>query len=188
MGGTGDYTVELSAVADDAADNAATTGRLEAPAGVAEPGLSVEEAQSVALLYEAGLGRQAAFLGLNFWIDRFEAGNSLTRIAQSFLDSDEFADTVGDPLTLTDGEFIDGLFENVIGRPPNPPGFEFWTGRLADGATRAQTLLAFAIEPENADQSPEVLTLQPIGDADGPADDPDDALIDDAFAEWDFVA
>jgi len=146
-------------------------------------GVSPEEAQTVALLYEAGLGREAAFAGLNFWIDRFEDGASLTAIAQAFLDSDEFAGNVGEPETLDDGAFVTALFENVIGRGPAPAGFDFWTGRLADGASRAETLLAFAIAPENAGQSPRVETLAPVA----MAEDPTDALREDIEPEWFFT-
>lgn len=153
---------------------------------VITPEATTLEARSIALLYEAGLGRPAAFVGLNFWIDKFETGDSLTRIAQSFLDSDEFFDTVGDPDFLTDGQFIDGLFLNVIGRPPAQGGFDFWTGQLADGASRAEILLAFARAPENAAQSPEVDTLAQIGQRDRV--DPALTLKPNPYEEWDFFA
>ena len=150
------------------------------------PEATTLEARAIALLYEAGLGRPAAFTGLNFWIDKFETGDSLVRISQAFLDSFEFASTVGDPDRLSDAAFIDGLSINVLGRFLADDGFEFWTGRLADGASRAQTLLAFATVRENAAQSPEVDTLGQVGQLDGL----DLALQrnPNPFEEWDFGA
>ena len=147
---------------------------------------SQSDVQAIALLYEAGLGRPAAYLGLNFWIDRFEAGNPLSQIAQSFLDSSEFERNVGDPGDLSNSDLISGLFNNVIGRPAAEAGLDFWTGRLEDGVPRAELLLVFATSPENAAKSPEVRTLQPIGDADGGERDPNDVLQEDIFPEWDF--
>lgn len=149
-------------------------------------GATLDDVQDIALLYEAGLGRQAAYIGLNFWIDRFEDGQGKIRIAQAFLDSNEFAETVGDPDTLTDEEFIDALSINVIGRPLEG-GRDFYLQRLEDGATRAQVLYAFATAEENAAQSPAIQTLQPIGDGDNPNLDPSDALRQDIPDEWDFV-
>jgi len=144
---------------------------------------TTSEAQTVALLFEAGLGRQAAFAGLNFWIDSFEIDGNMTRIAEAFLLSPEFSQRVGDPFTLSDGDFVDGLFVNVIGRPPAQEGFVFWTDQLAQGATRAETLLAFAIAEENVAFSPNVLDIVPVGDQ----DDGFAFLVDDASPEWDFL-
>jgi len=158
-----------------------------------DEGLDAEDAQDIALLWEAGLGRQAAYIGLNFWIDRFEDLSdeisdvaALNLIAQSFLRSDEFAENVGDPNSLTNTQFVDALFFNVIGREPAETGRDFWTDKLEEGASRAAVLRAFATIDENAQKSPEVFTLAPIGDGDGPDRDPDDALRQDFEAEWDF--
>lgn len=121
-----------------------------------------EEVIEIALLYESGLGRQAAFEGLNFWVDRFEGGRTKFEIAQSFLVSTEFQNAVGDWQALTNEEFIDGLANNVLGRSLAESGQMFWEGRLEDGASRAQTLFAFATVPENRAQSPAVETIDEV--------------------------
>lgn len=174
---TGTFNIAVGSFGGESTGGYEFSVRVEEAAGI-----KTLDAQAIALLYEAGLGRQAAFTGLNFWIDRFEAGNTLVRIAQSFLDSNEFNMMVGDPDTLTNFEFIDGLAQNVLGRSLADEGQEFWEGRLEDGASRAQTLLAFATIGENAAQSPQVLTIEPIGDNEG-----ETGLQDDILPEWDFI-
>ena len=143
---------------------------------------TIDEAQSIALLFEASFGRQANFVGLNFWVDSLELGDSLVEISQEFIDSPEFTAVSGNPNALSDGAFVDALSINVLGRLLAQGGFDFWTGRLDDGASRAQVLLAFATIEENAAQSPNVATIGQIGQA----DDLSPALIPDDTPEWDF--
>lgn len=104
---------------------------------------------TVALIYEAGLGRMADPTGLNFWVDRREDGLSENGLARAFLDSPEFRMRVGDPSELADRAFVEGLYDNVLGRAGDPGGVAFWTGLLAEGAGRAPLLKAFAESPEN---------------------------------------
>ncbi|MGF1551207.1 MAG: DUF4214 domain-containing protein [Paracoccaceae bacterium] len=115
-----------------------------------EPGpLALAEARTVALLYEAGLGRRADEAGLNFWIDQREAGASEEALAGFFLASMEFAERVGPPATLSDRALVEGLYENVLDREGEAEGVDFWTGLLGDGFGRDETLLAFADSEEN---------------------------------------
>ena len=81
-------------------------------------------------------------------------------LAQFFLDSPEFAEVTGDPASLTDRELVEALYLNVLDRPGETLGVDFWTGVVADpGFTRADLLLAFAVSPENLAGSPFVETL-----------------------------
>lgn len=129
--------------------------------------LTPEEAQVVALLYEAGLDRDGNIdlPGLNFWIDQREDGLSETATAQFFLDSPEFTQSFGDPDTLSDQELVATLYENVLDRPGEPAGVTFWTGVVGDPEfSRADLLLAFAVSPENRAGSEFVETLAEISD------------------------
>ena len=112
-------------------------------------------AQQLALLYEAGLDRDGNIdtPGLNFWIDAREGGQSLRGISQAFLDSREFTVAFGDIDALTDRALVEQLYRNVLDRAGEPGGVEFWTGRLADGVSRAVMLIAFARSPENVGTS-----------------------------------
>lgn len=136
---------------------------------IAEEGLPLgtrlADAQDVALIYEAGLGRQADEAGLNFWIDEVEAGLSLEGLSQEFLGSPEFLANVGDPEVLSDQELVEALYQNVLDRPGEQEGIDFWTGVLANpGFDDADLLLAFADSPENRQNSPEIATLSEVED------------------------
>ncbi|MGF1554041.1 MAG: DUF4214 domain-containing protein [Paracoccaceae bacterium] len=120
--------------------------------GAGDDAVDLADARLVALLYEAALDRDGAIdeEGLNFWIDEREDGLSETALAQAFLDSEEFADVVGDPATLDDDALVRALYLNVLGREGDAGGVDFWTDALA-GADfgRDDLLLAFASSTEN---------------------------------------
>jgi hypothetical protein len=97
-------------------------------------------------LYGATLGRQPDAAGLVGWVDAINAGSiTLIQAAGGFVDSAEFKSTYG---ALNNGQFIDLLYKNVLGRPADPGGFATWTGELARGATRASVVLGFAESAE----------------------------------------
>ncbi len=127
---------------------------------VSSAGASQEEAETVALLYEAGLGRLADDAGLNFWIDRVEEGLTELELSEIFLESQEFEELVGDPDTLEDGAFVDRLYDNILGREGDAEGVAFWTEALEDAEfDRDDLLLAFAESAENIADLPEVQRL-----------------------------
>jgi hypothetical protein len=143
------------------------------------PGLSKEEAQTVALLYEAGLDRDGEIdlPGLNFWIDGREAGLSERDLSWAFLSSSEFQETFGDATDADNADYLDDqalveqLYLNVLNRPGEALGVEFWTNVLGGpGFDRADVLLAFAVSPENVQNFEEIDTLTQI-----------------RLGEWDFA-
>lgn len=104
----------------------------------------------VALLYEAALDRIPDIEGFNFWIDVFEGGQSFKQLAEDFLDNPEFADKFGDIDTLSAAEFVDRLYQNVLGREADEGGSAFWTDQIEEkGKDFADILLAFANSDEN---------------------------------------
>lgn len=128
-------------------------------------GLSKDDAETVALLFEAALNRdgQIGLGGLNFHIDAREAGLSEEGLAQQFLDSPEFAREFGAPDTLSDQALVEILFLNVLNRPGAEGGIDFWTDRVGDpDFTRAELLIAFAESPENRAGSPFVESLTEV--------------------------
>lgn len=139
-------------------------------AGVAQ--LTASEARLVALLFEIGLDRDGRLNpdGINHWIDFREAGGSEEALAAAFLRSDEFAAAYGAPETLSDREFVERLFLNGLDRAGAEEGIAFWTGRLADGASREGVLIAFADSFENRD------TLEIV-----------ERLVEVAPGEWDLA-
>lgn len=141
-----------------------TTGATGLPGSDATP--TDEEARQVGRLFDAGLDRDGdiRFDGVNFWIDRLEDGATLNQISQAFIDSDEFAAVNGDPDELSNEEFVQALFNNVLDRDGAEAGVDFWTSRLDDGAlTRAEVLRAFADSTEFVEDSARTNSLTEMG-------------------------
>ncbi|MGH1504116.1 MAG: DUF4214 domain-containing protein [Acidimicrobiales bacterium] len=113
------------------------------PAGAATTG---PDARSVERLYAAYFGRGADAAGLEFWQGQQALGRSLDEISESFARSPEFVDTYG---TLSDADFVDLVYTNVLGRTPDAGGRDHWLTRLAAGTlSRGQVMLAFSDSAE----------------------------------------
>ncbi|WP_421117971.1 DUF4214 domain-containing protein [Aquihabitans daechungensis] len=101
----------------------------------------------VARLYRAFLGRTPDASGLAFWVGRKRAGTwSVTRMADSFAASTEFERTYG---TLTDRQFVTRIYTDVLGRPADAAGVDYWTGKLARREkSRGQVMVGFSESSE----------------------------------------
>ncbi len=100
-------------------------------------------AAQVYRLYQATLGRNPDIAGLQNWSARLISGEaSLSEVAGRFVVSAEFRQTYG---ALEDGDFITLLYQNVLGRNPDPVGFASWTGHLETGKfSRADVVEGFS--------------------------------------------
>lgn len=133
---------------------ALATSAIEAePAGASVPGQPFTEtgceeySDSVARLYQAGLGRAPEQGGFEFWLDAYTSGQwTFVRMAQFFVSSDEFQTSYGQ---LDDHNFVSQLYRNVLGREGDAGGIEFWTTQMDAGMSRSTVLLRFAESPEN---------------------------------------
>jgi hypothetical protein len=108
-----------------------------------------DTALSIARLYQTVFDRTPDGSGLNFWIDQWEdisQNLSLSRIADEFVNSDEFVTTYG---SLDDSAFVTALYDNVLGRTPDNTGLDFWTSQLASGSARADIVVGFSESLEN---------------------------------------
>jgi hypothetical protein len=81
----------------------------------------------VTRLYRAYLLRVPDPGGLGYWIGRRRAGRTLQWISEAFASSSEFARRYG---ALSNRQFVELIYANVLGRPGEASGVEFWTGRL----------------------------------------------------------
>lgn len=104
------------------------------------------EALAAARLYAAAFARDPDPAGAAFWAGVL-AGAGARPVAAAFAGSAEFAARLGD--APDDGAFLGLLYDGVLGRAPDPGGEAYWTGRLAEGATRGDVLAAFADSAEN---------------------------------------
>jgi sugar lactone lactonase YvrE len=99
----------------------------------------------VSRLYMAAFHRVPDAGGLDNWVAYVRAGNPLQSAADAFVASPEFQLTYG---SLNDTQYVTLLYENVLGREPDPAGLTNWTGQLASGWTRGQVLIGFSESQE----------------------------------------
>lgn len=109
--------------------------------------------------YQAALGRAPDSGGLGFYIHVLDSGVSLDTVAGGFLASAEFAQRFG--ASLSDAQFVERLYVNMLGRASEQGGFDFWTGVLGKGLARATVLATFSESVENRER------VQLIGAIDG---------------------
>ena len=99
----------------------------------------------VSRLYMAAFRRVPDAGGLNNWVAYVRAGNSLQSAADAFVASQEFQLTYG---SLNDTQYVTLLYENVLGREPDPTGLATWTGQLGSGTSRGGVLIGFSESQE----------------------------------------
>lgn len=100
---------------------------------------------SIVRLYGAVFERQPDPDGLEYWVGRYLTWTPLDHIAQAFMESPEWQQTIG---VVDDGQFVQLLYRHVLQREPDGPGREYWLGRLAGGLTRSAMLIGFSESAE----------------------------------------
>jgi hypothetical protein len=121
---------------------------------VAEPGVE----GSIVRLYEAFFQRGPDGAGLDHWAGRYRDGLPLASVADAFARSSEFAATYG---SLTDAEFVDLVYRNVLGRDPDPEGRAHWQRQLAAGSSRGSVMLALSESGEHVARTSTPAPTQP---------------------------
>ncbi len=100
----------------------------------------------VARLYFAYFLRIPDYSGLSFWAGYYRDGNPLANIANFFAQSTEFTTAYG---SLSNGDFVTLVYNNVLGRAPDAGGLAYWKGQLDTNArTRGQVMLGFSESEE----------------------------------------
>ncbi len=97
-------------------------------------------------LYRAHLRRSPDVAGLAFWAGLFRQGTSLNTISGELAKSAEFTNTYG---SLTNSQFVDLVYQNVLGRGADEAGRSFWLGEMAGGLSRGAVMVQFSESPEN---------------------------------------
>lgn len=97
-------------------------------------------------LYSAYLTRVPDASGLNFWLNRRRAGWTLSRISSNFANSSEFKARYG---TLTNRQFVENIYANVLERAGDPAGITYWTSQLdRRRKDRGQVMINFSESSE----------------------------------------
>lgn len=93
-------------------------------------------------LYEAFFLRTPPAGDREFWVGRFNSGQSLNEIADFFAGGDEFQATYG---ALNSEQFVELVYNNVLGRSPDQAGLDFWSEQLEAGTlTRGAVMTGFS--------------------------------------------
>lgn len=103
----------------------------------------------IARLYSAYFDRAPDDGGWAYWNQRSVEGMNLWRTSDFFADSIEFKQTYG--ADLTNAEFLDLVYQNVLHRSPDAGGIAYWIDRMEDGLTRGQVMVFFSESPEYID-------------------------------------
>lgn len=105
-------------------------------------------ADDIYLTYEAAFNREADASGLGYWVAQAKQGMTLTEIAKNFLLSEEFSTRYGE--SLSESEFVEALYQNVLDRSSDREGYEYWVQSLETGQDdRSEVLASFANSTEN---------------------------------------
>ena len=99
-------------------------------------------------LYSAVFAREPDHIGLGFWMNLLDDGASLNYVARDgFLASAEFRERFG--VNVSNETYVQNLYTNVLHRPLDQDGFNFWVAALDRGVPREDILLQFSESNEN---------------------------------------
>ena len=80
--------------------------------------------------------------GLEYWITQRLGGRSLLSISAFFARSSEFVELYGDK---TDQQFVELIYQNILGRPGEPSGVTYWTNEITSGRRgRGEVMIGFS--------------------------------------------
>lgn len=140
-----DFTGVRGSVASRAPSVAALTAGTTTAEAYIESLLALPAHQSVvpptARLYWAFFNRIPDGGGLRHWSDLRRSGVSLIRISASFAGSSEFKRKYG---SLSNTQFVDLVYRNVLGRPGDAGGRSYWITKLNRGTSRGQVMVNFS--------------------------------------------
>lgn len=117
-----------------------------------------EITDSIVRLYSAYFLRAPDEAGFDFWVSNSMDGiHNLDSMSDFFAGSTEFLARYG---TLSDEQFVDLIYQNILGRAGEPQGRAFWISELTSGnRTRGNVMINFSEGPEYVTRS---LTFTPL--------------------------
>lgn len=102
--------------------------------------ISTQRAE-VTRLYLAYFLRRPDEEGLEYWVGVRRSGRSLAQISTEFATSREFLARYG---ALSNRQFVEVLYRNVLLRAPDAGGWDHWTSALDRGTPRGLIMLGFS--------------------------------------------
>jgi uncharacterized protein GlcG (DUF336 family) len=104
-------------------------------------------ADEVASDFATYLGRSPDPAGAAYWQGQLNAGVPEDRFVIILIASPEYYANHGG----TNSGFVNGLYQDILGRSPSPGEVTYWDGQLAGGETRSTVAAAFVDSPEHFD-------------------------------------
>lgn len=99
----------------------------------------------VARLYLAYFLRHPDEAGYEYWVGVRQSGRTLAQISAEFVSSNEFRQRYGN---LSNRQFVQLIYSNVLGRNADGEGLDYWTGVLDEGTTRGDVMVGFSESAE----------------------------------------
>ena len=101
--------------------------------------VGAQDLQNLVELYIAYFDRAPDAIGLSFWANALSAGTTLQEIAALFMQQDETAAIYSED--LSNGELVDMVYQNVLGREADAEGRTFWIDMLDAGLVGQDQLI-----------------------------------------------
>lgn len=150
------YNGKIELSREDINGAQAIYGAAPAASSAAAPAPLLSAAQytyeaSVTRLYLAALNRAPDTIGKQYWVGEMAKGAALRTIADAFSLSPEFAARYG--ATVSNADFLDHVYHNVLGRTGDAGGTVYWLNELDHGRSRGEVLAGFSESPEHIIQN-----------------------------------
>lgn len=100
-----------------------------------------DPAAQITRLYLGLFRRAPSVADLSYWVDQMAKGRSINSVTAFFARSAEFRSLYGN---ATDEEFVELVYENVLGRSASAADLDFWLGELDRGVPRHRVFLLFS--------------------------------------------
>lgn len=115
--------------------------------------ISADDLSLLTKMYIAYFNRAPDSEGLFYWGTRYSQGMIMDNIAASFFEQPE---TIAQyPNSSDTAGFVDSVYNNVLGRDPDPAGFTYWITQLENGVlTKPKFILAIIYGAEAPTGSP----------------------------------
>jgi len=116
---------------------------------------------AIATLYTAAFNRAPDAAGFDFWLQAYQQGASVSRLATTFLGTPEGQATY--PVGLSSEGFVAAFYSSVFGRSADDSGLRFWTSALDSlgGAGNASAKAALMVNIISVASTP--VTAKPDG-------------------------
>lgn len=92
-------------------------------------------------VYIASFNRAPDADGLTYWVTNMsDNGLSISEVASSFFDSQEVKDLY--PTGTSDEDFINTVYNNVLGRTADSDGLSYWLGEMQKGISKDKMIIS----------------------------------------------